>query len=216
MDPQVERTIFLPEGTGRTVDFDDWLLSGSAAASWSRGAMSIGAGGTAKFIQQSYGDDLSQWAFDLGVVVAFPVEIGGGRLRPRAGYAALNLDTGASYQGGEYVVATESRAGLGFDLETPPVMVLGKPLPLAGLSFDYDWIDRQGNSPIDYGAGVELSLLGLFHARYGAIDDSYTTWGVGLGEDIRSWLFRLDYAHVDAEDSILDRDTFGALLGVRW
>jgi hypothetical protein len=215
VDPQIERTIYLPEGTGRTFDADDWLLSGSAAASWSRGVVSIGAGGTAKFIQSSFGDTgLSQWAFDLGLVAAFPVEVGGGLLRPRAGYAALNLDTGASFHGAEYQVATETRVGVGFDLETPPVLVGGKPLPLAGLSLDYDWIDRQPFSSADYGAGVELTLLGLFHARYGAMGDSYTTWGVGLGEDFGSWLFRLDYAHREPDEP--DRDALGAMVGVRW
>ena len=222
MDSQTQRTIFLPEGTGRTFDVDDWLLSGSGAASWTRSVFSVGAGGTAKFLHNGLAaGDVSLWTFDLGLVLAAPFNAGSVRLRPRAGAAVLNLDTGAQYDGREFNVVTEDRAGLGLDVEAPTVIVGGRPVPAVTFAFDYDWIDREAHSNIDFGAGVEVSFVDMIHARIGAMGDDYSTYGVGAGWDFGSWLFRLDYAHVSPEDWVLDsldldRDSFGALLAVRW
>lgn len=223
---QTERTIFLPEGTGRTFDADDWMLSGLAAASWTHGVMTFAAGGTAKMIQLAP-NDLTVWSFDVGVLAAFPLEISeGGRFRPRLGYAALNLDSGTSYDTRTVEVQTENRGGFGFDLETPLVGVFDRSVPAARLSFDYDLIDRQGDSMTKYGVGFELAFANLAHFRYGLIDDNYTTYGAGVGWDYGRVLFRMDYAHTEPEDNYRvlsagydfdrDRDTFGGLIGVRW
>jgi hypothetical protein len=222
---QTERTIFLPEGTGRTIDENDWMLSALGAASWTHGVMSFAAGGTAKMIQLAP-NDLTMWSFDVGVLAAFPLEISeGGRFRPRLGYAALNLDTGTSYDTRTVEVQTENRGGFGFDLETPPANVFGQSVTSARFSFDYDLIDRQGDSVTKYGVGFELSIVNMVHVRYGLIDDNYVTYGAGIGWDYGRALFRMDYAHVEPQEDNFptglsnvdfDRDTFGALVGVRW
>jgi len=222
MATQTERTIFLPEGTGRTYDPDDWALTASGAAAWEHGVFSVGAGGTAKYVEMNFATATpSVWAFDCGVVFASGFEVGGGMLRPRAGAAVLNIDTGWSYDGRDGRVANESRAGLGLDVEAPTVIVAGKPVPVMAFALDYDWIDSEGYSNIDFGAGAEVSFVGIIHARIGAMGDNYSTYGVGAGWDFGSWLFRLDYAHASPEDWVLDyldldRDSFGALLAARW
>ncbi len=222
-----ERTIFLPGGTGRMIDENDWMLSALGAASWSHGVMSVAAGGTTKMIQTAFGGP-TIWSFDVGVLAAFELTVdNGGRFRPRLGYSALNLDAGASDDTREVFVRTENRGGFGFDLETPPVNVFEQSVPSARFSLDYDLIDRQGDSTTKYATGFELAVVNMVHLRYGLIDDDYTTYGAGIGWDYGRALFRMDYAHVEPKDDetplfpgVLsvdsDRDTFGALIGVRW
>lgn len=218
----VERTIFLPEGTGHTFDPDEWAYSALAAASWTRHVVSLSVGATGKYVGQRLGDDLNVWALDVGAIAAFPIPLAAGRVTPRLGFAALNLDTGAQYHDTEVSVANGYRGGFAFDLETPPVSVFGKAVPSTRFSFDYDRIDRQADSVTKFGAGFELALVNLVDLRYGVIDDNYRTYGVGVGWDYGRSLFRLDYAHTEPQDGFisyrtdLDRDTFGALVGVRW
>jgi len=224
MDPQTERTIFLPEGTGRTFDASDWLLSAAGATSWTHGAFSIGAGGAAKFLRQNLANNSADgWSFDVGTIAAFPIDLGDGALvRPRAGYAVLNLDNGISFDGRTSYVATENRTGFGFDLETPHVMLAKRSVPAVGFSLDYEHIDRDGSSAPDYSAGFEISVLSVAHVRYGVIDNDFTTFGLGTGWDYGHVLFRLDYAHTAPSDHLFDygisydRDTVGGLIGVRW
>jgi hypothetical protein len=221
MEAQVERTIFLPEGTGRVTDLDDWMLSSVGALSWSQGVMSLGAGATGKFIQSERSTgNVTTWALDLGVIAAFPVDVGGGRIRPRLGYSILNLDSGTEDDARTFYVANEQRGGFGFDFETPAVLVAKRRVPGVKLSLDYDRIDREANSTREYSAGFEISIIDLLHVRYGAVDSDYATYGVGLGWDYGHVLFRADYAHTEFDGSEywldLDRDTYGASVGVRW
>ena len=217
----IERTIFFPEGTGNTIELTDWLLGGTAAASWTHGVVSLAAGTTAKYIDVG---SASLWSFDVGALAAFPFEADGARVRPRLGYSALNLDTGYTSGNAQYVT-TEQRAGVGFDLEAPDVAVWGRAVPSVDFSFDYDRIDRENAPDERYAAGFEISVLDLMHFRYGTSDNDFTAYGMGLGWDYGSVLFRVDYAHTKPRDEDAweftpgldpERDAFGALVGVRW
>jgi hypothetical protein len=217
-----ERTIFLPEGTGNSLHIHDWLLSGSGGASWSHGAVSLAAGGSAKYIDVAP-NDATLWAFDAGLLAAFPIHFDEGMLRPRLGAAVLNLDTGGSQGSDEYYVPTEKRAGFGFDLETPLVPVFDRAVPSVRFALDYDRIDRENNDNVSLSSGFELCILDALSFRYGVVDQLYTAQGVGLGWDFGRVLFRLDYAHTKprdernfAMDLDPDRDALGALFGVRW
>lgn len=226
MNPQPERTIFLPDGTGNMLDLDDWMLSALASSRWEHSHVSLGGGVAAKYIDQALGgSDNNIWVFDIGVIAAFPLPVRGGLIRPRLGYAALNLDSGGSYDGREFNVSTEQRAGFGMDLAAPRTMVFGRPVPSVSLSVDYDAIDLEHGayqSPPHYSTGFEASFADLVHIRYGLLDHDYIMFGAGVGWDYGHVLFRLDYAHTDPDDSsqqsfiTLERDTFGALVGVRW
>lgn len=225
MDSQTQRTIFLPEGTGRSIDLDDWMLTALASSRWDHGVVSLGGGVAAKYLVQALaGNDNDIWAIDLGVIAAFPVPVRGGMIRPRLGYAALNLDNGGSYDDGELNVANEQRVGIGMDLAAPRVGVFGRLVPSVSISTDYDVIDREHGAfqPVpQYSAGFEVSVVNLVHLRFGMLDHDYVNSGVGVGWDYGHVLFRLDYAHTIQDDShptyiSLERDTFGAVVGVRW
>ncbi len=225
LEPQTQRTIFLPEGVGRTYDADDWMLAALAAARWNYRALSVGAGVASKFVLQKFAEDnVNDWAFDVGLIAVAPMRLSGGLVRPRVGYAALNLDNGSSYDGRKSYVATERRGGVGLDFETLPHLVYGRAVPLASFSFDYDWIDSEFSTRPQFGMGIELSAVNMIRLRYGLIDDDYSTLGVGAGWDYGQVVFRLDYAHktrgktlVPDFDGYSNRDdTFGGLVGVRW
>jgi len=225
MDSQSQRTIFLPEGTARMIDLDDWMLTALASSRWDHGVLSLAGGASAKYLVQAMaGNDNDIWMLDLGVIAAFPLPVRGGLIRPRVGYAALNLDNGGSFGDVEIKVANEQRVGLGIDLATPRVSVFGRPVPGVSLSTDYDAIDREHGAfqaVPQYSVGVEFSVVNMIHLRYGLLDHDYINSGVGIGWDYGRALFRLDYAHTDPDDQhptniSLERDTFGALVGVRW
>jgi hypothetical protein len=219
MDPQVDRTIFLPEGTGRTFDAEDWMLSAVGATSWSRGPVTLAGGATGKYIHSGMSAGSAEaLALDLGAIASFPIDLGGGLVRPRLGYALLNLDTGPSYDGRDAVIANEQRGGFGFDVTTPPVTMWSMGVPLVALSLDYDRINREANSNLEYAAGFEISLVSLMHFRYGTTNSDLDTYGFGIGWDYGQVLFSLDYAHQENDASFLeiDRDTVGAMIGVRW
>jgi hypothetical protein len=224
MEPQTERTIFLPEGTGRTFDASDWMASAITAAQWHRGVFSIAGGVDTKYVRSNLANSHSSiWAFDWGLITALPLPVGGGMIRPRLGFSSLNLDTGGSYDGREFGIQGESRLGSGLDLAAPAVMLWHRPVSALSLSIDYDRIDREATEgESDYAAGFEVSLVDLLHVRYGQLDNDYTMYGVGVGWDYGHVLFRLDYAHSRPEDPFLrqfldvERDTFGGVVGVRW
>jgi hypothetical protein len=226
MEPQIERTIFLPEGTGRTFDASEWALTAIAAGSWTKDGLSLGAGTTTKYLHSNYGSaDLTGWAFDLGAVTTYSLNHSSGAfLRPRVGYARLNLDNGMTYDGREYVVANEQRIGMGLDIAAPLLTLFHQDVHVFSIAVDYDWIDREGNSPTDYSAGFEVTVTDLIHLRTGVIDDQYSTYGVGLGWDNGKALFRVDYVHAEPKSGYLlslvgpelDRDTVGLLVGGRW
>ncbi len=221
MDPQTERTIFLPEGTGRTFDASDWMLTALGATSWSSGVATISGGAAGKYFRSNVAGDHSDiWMLDLGLLVAFPIDLGDGQARPRLGYAVLNLDNGGEHDGRAYTVENQSRFAFGFDISTPTVLVWGKSVPAVSLSLDYDDIERDGRTSDAYAAGFEVSLVEFMHVRYGTIDKGYTSFGVGLGWDWGHTLVRVDYAHQNPGGGVDyvsdDRDTAGVIVGVRW
>lgn len=225
MDPQVVRTIYLPEGTGEMYDADDHMISATAAAAWESGVISFGAGGTTKYIRSGFaGSDVSIWAFDVGAIVAFPIAWSGALLRPRAGVARLNLDTGAEYDGRFVSIENETRTAMGVDVASPLVSVGNgawkRDVPALMFSVDYDWTNRDTRTGRE-SYGVAAAFLGAFEARVGTVayEDGrdQVQFGAGLGWDFGHWLFQFDYAHLDESSFFnLDRDCFGLLVGARW
>lgn len=225
LEPQVVRTIFLPEGTGETFDADDHMLSATAAAAGEARLISLGVGGTAKYIRSELAaDDVSTWAFDVGAIVAVPIAWSGALLRPRAGFATLNLDTGAEYDGRSASIDNETRTAIGVDVASPLVSVGSgawkRDVPALMFSFDYDWANHDtGMDRESY--GVAAAFFGALEARVGTVtfDDGrdQAQVGAGLGWDFGHWLFQIDYAHLDDSSFFnLDRDCFGLLVGARW
>jgi hypothetical protein len=220
MEPQTERTIFLPEGTGKTFDASDWMMSAIAASQWHPGVFSIAGGVNAKYIRSNVAENHSDiWAFDWGLIAALPMEVGSGLVRPRVGVSSLNLDSGSTFDGREANIRNETRVGFGLDLGLSTAMLWHRPVSLLSVSADYDEIDRDFYEG-DHAAGFEVSFVDLVHVRYGQLDEDYEMYGFGVGWDYGQVLFRADFAHSRPKGFLqlldLERDTLGAVVGVRW
>jgi hypothetical protein len=222
LSPQRVRTIFLPEGTSETIDADDHCFSGSIAAAWTRGAVSLGAGTTATYARLNSGA-VSAWAFDVGVIAAFPIQWEGALIRPRAGAASLNIGPSVYYDGRDADLDGEFRGGVGVDVAVPRVIVGGRAVPAVSLSAEVDVAQRSSQTDAVNGYGAEISMLDAVRFRFGeaAVGASQRerAYGLGLGWDWGSWLVQLDYAHAAPVGRGLDdfgRDAWGVVAGARW
>jgi hypothetical protein len=100
-------------------------------------------------------------------------------------------------------------------------MLWHRHVALLSVSADYDEIDRDAYDG-DYAAGFEVSFVDFVHVRYGQLAEDYKMYGFGVGWDYGHVLFRVDFAHTRPENAFLrqeldlERDTLGAVVGVRW
>ncbi|HEU4364413.1 MAG TPA: hypothetical protein VFT13_03005 [Candidatus Krumholzibacteria bacterium] len=193
MNPQVIRTIFLPEGTGETFDIDDYSLLASGAASWTRGPVTIGAGLSVKYLDFTF---LDGWALDWGVLTALSFTPGGTLIRPRLGLSVSNLDNGFHGQDVDYELVGETRVGLGLDLASRPVAFAGRAVPVISGSVEYDHVAVSDNEGY-WAIGWEVSFVDLLQVRVGLQNDDPDTsaWGLGLGWAFGRLMVRADYAH---------------------
>ena len=216
MEPQTERTIFLPEGTGRTFDASDWGLTALGSASWTHGVSTLAVGAAGRYLDSNLADgDMTAWTLDAGAIAAFALDLGACQVVPRAGYSFRNLDTGVEYDGRHSTIENEQRIGLGIDVGMPAVSVWGRLVPVASLSMDYDFVYVENHSDEEVAAGIELSALDLAYFRLGNAMNNVDTFGFGLRWDYGRVLFSVDYANQDG-GVLSDLDTFGAMVGVRW
>ena len=233
LDRDVERVIFLPEGTGTTFELDDYYISGSGAAAWERSFVSAGAGGTAKYLHEQFaGESVSTWAFDIGGIVAFPIPFNGGLFRPRVGWAVTNLSTGISLgTSGERSILGETRGAAGLDFSSAIRSIGGgvwqRDVPVFSVSMDYDYVNFRNDDNRDdsWALGWEVSIIELVQARYGtfgtvgAENQNNSTYGFGVGWSFARWLFQMDYAHLSEDLGFFgerNQDVFGAVIGGRF
>jgi hypothetical protein len=217
LEPQIVRTIYLPEGTGETFDPDDSIYTALAAGSWTKSNFTIGAGLAAKYVDFSLLE--SGWAFDWGMLAAFSFHPGEALIRPRVGVCASNLDDGFGDAQREHDLAGESSFGLGLDVESRRVAFGGRVVPVVLASIDCDNImpaDEDGHWAI----GWEVSFFDLAQVRIGLEEDwiEVDTWGLGLGWEFGRWLLRADYAHERWIAPLLGEmgtNTFGCAAGLR-
>ena len=222
-----ERTIYLPEGTGRTLKTTDHALTSAIAVGWQRGGEAIAFGASAKYLNlEGYNEDLSGWAFDYGLVAAVSLDIDGSLLRPRVGFAMVNMDDGIEIDSLEFSMENRARVGLGLDFATPKQTFSGRDVSLASAAMDVDYTDRERFSSF-WAMGWEVSILELVQARAGFRwydENDYSSWrylGFGVGWDFGGWVLRADYAHEAPANPYfgtmdLDRDMFGATVGARF
>ena len=212
LDPQIRRTIYLPDGTGDTFDQDDSIYTALAAGSWTKSDFTIGAGVAAKYVDFDLPE--SGWAFDWGMLAALTIAQDGALIRPRVGLCASNLDDGF----GSSNLAGESRVGLGADFASSPRSFGGRVVPVVAASLDYDYVtpsDDSGHAAL----GWELSFCDMIQGRIG-LDDrdeaNVDAWGLGLGWEFGRWMVQADYAHESLGFGELGTDTFGVVAGAHF
>jgi hypothetical protein len=217
------RTIYVPEGTGETVDGADWYVTALAAAAYSHGVVSVALGVAGKYLSIDYAD-ANAFLLDLGAIVALEFEPGGAIIRPRAGVSVSNLDDDIEVVERTYDIEGETRVGLGFDLASDLVWWMERDVRMFRASVDLDFVNPAERFSIDgdyHAVGFEVSGCELLYARFGAEDSRLdkTTFGFGLGWTFDAWWVRADYAHESREVGILgglEDNAFGVALGRAW
>ncbi|HEX5130883.1 MAG TPA: hypothetical protein VFX92_00200 [Candidatus Krumholzibacteria bacterium] len=218
-EPQIVRTIYLPDGTGETFDVDDYYLTVLGAAAWTRGVATVGAGVSGKYLSLNGND---AWLLDLGVLVALAFRPDSTLIRPRVGVSVSNLDSGWGYDGREYDLGDESRIGIGLDIASRPIGIAGRRVPVIASAVDVDWVFQPAQYADDgyWAIGWEVSAADLLQVRIGQesqrnLDKS--AYGFGLGWTFGRWMIRGDYAR-ESWDTFLGHaktDAFGVALGAR-
>jgi hypothetical protein len=212
------RTVFRPEGTGEFLTHDYYIVSALALA-WERGNEAIAAGVSGKYLDLQFSDS---WLLDYGFVATTTFMLDGSMLRPRAGFAQTNFDSGLG-DSTQYDVAEQTRFGLGLDFATSPTARWGRDVSAAGASLNVDYTDR-GRYDSLWSIGFEMSVLELLQLRAGYewYEDDYNevAFGLGVGWEFGRWAVHADYAHTVLMPSYLDldtdRDLFGATLGAHF
>lgn len=205
MPGTVERTVFLPEGTGRILNPRDRNITFALAGGWYAGRYELGAGFAVKRLSQDLVDkEFRGWAYDLGVVAKAtfgreaPV-----RLIPSIGLSVLNLGSGVDYGDRKGDLPREGRAGVRLRLEASHVEFAGRDVPFVSISGVADYVDSPWRQPNKRGVGLDVGLIDVVHFRLGYIDglgddlDGLSSRGFGLDWTVRKLRFTLDYAYYE-------------------
>ncbi len=201
----VERTIFLPSGTGRTFGKDYYLT------------MTVGSGVSTRWIDTGIGFSAKPtnlvgewiWTYDMGFLARFNLpDVAGVRFVPSVGAGFLNFNEDVELL--DYIARLphEIRLGAALRIESPASESFERHLgvrgPVAALSGIYEHMDRKYDSGIDGGNyGVELTFLDAFSMRVGHSDQIFgyessgTTYGMGFG-----WWFRMVRVQFDVASFI--------------
>ena len=202
MNIDVERTIFLPGGTGRTFDAKDYYLTMTAGAGIGTRWIDAGVGLSAKPTKLGL-DDKGDWIwiYDVGLLAKFNLpDVSGVRIIPSIGASILNVNDMVDYHEYRLELPDEVRAGIGLRIESGTLRSLEERLgvhgPAVAISGIYGHMDRKYNGGKDgSNYGVELTLIDALSMRIGHSDQIFgsggTTYGIGIG-----WWFsneKVDY-----------------------
>ncbi|UCG52707.1 MAG: PorV/PorQ family protein [Candidatus Latescibacterota bacterium] len=219
MDPQKERTVFLPEGTGREFDAGDSQVTLAVAGGLKAGMIDMGLGIAAKYIVSSLAEDkIHTWAFDIGTFGKATFEHDSGiRFIPSAGLSVLSLGRKFEYDGRKTSLPRQIRLGGGFRVEAPPIAqtedLIGYRAPIASVSLIGDII-AHADSYEALGGGVEFGVIDIAFLRVGRhdiLDDGEkgrVSYGLGLAWVISGFRATVEYSSYDL-GWIGDPDAYG-------
>ena len=206
MEPQPERTIFLPGGVGADYSGDSHLAFTFVAGVGNQ-VVDAGIGLAAKYIEGGVSSDpVNGWAYDVGIFVKMLGETESGWvIAPSLGFSALNLGSDIDYGDREAKLPDEARFGLKLAVHAPASELLWRVASPVELAFVADAINGERADRL-FGFGAELGLIELLYARFGylAYDDrnpeSVTSQGVGIALPFRDFRFTFDYSHYDPQN----------------
>jgi hypothetical protein len=206
LDTNIERSIFLPGGTGRSLFDKDYYLTLTAGGGISTKWIDAGIGFSAKPTNTA---DEWIWAYDMGILALFNLpEVAGIRFIPTGGISYLNFNESVEFYDRVAYLRDEVRWGAGLRIESPASTSferhLGIERPAVALSLLYEYRNcKYDNSKNGDNYGVELTLLDAFSMRVGHSDLVYasneTTYGMGFG-----WWFRIVRVQFDVASFPVD------------
>jgi hypothetical protein len=203
----IERTIFLPEGTGQSVSGRDYYYAIVIGCGLNVGGFDFGAGFSVKPVTQELGNAKEKYeAYDIGVLVQRTFEFdSGGRLIPSLGFSLLNEGNPIVYGGHEAELPEQFRAGAGIRFESQSSQSaadrLGVNRPIVSVSALLEYVERRYLEDREGTAlGLESSVLDILFLRVFHSDNTLETdgggYGFGIGWQFRMVRLRYDYARV--------------------
>ncbi len=206
-EPQILRTIYLPESTGGTFDIDDYYFTIALGCGFSVDWFDFGFGFSAKPVTtQIGGADTKFSAYDIGFLMQARFETGSGlRIIPSFGIGQLNLGSDVYRDDYQMNLPDQFRAGIGIRLESPPsdsfneAVGIDRPVISVGLVAEYverRYLEDQKGTAV----GLETSILDIVFLRINHADNILERdgafYGLGIGWQFRMVRFRYDYAEI--------------------
>jgi hypothetical protein len=212
----VERTVFLPEGTGNTLDLDENYTVASVAAGMRRGNVLVALGVSARYESVGLASyDRSGWTYGGGARAEWRLPVpNGSEVTLRGGAAVADLDN--TLDGDSYDVTYRNlwRVGGGVTLASGDLLdhpLSGRPVRAATVAVNLESADQDGlTSNSHWALGIELGLAETLYLRGGTttampgLSDG-PTWGLGLATDAGPVRVRADVARYPLA-SIVSRD----------
>ena len=201
------RTIYTPEGIGRTINLKDYYLVFTVGGGVSNELFDVGAGFSVKPTRLGFfSSDEWFWAYDFGMLARLRVTNPAGiRVITSAGISILNLGGPVNLAGREANIPDQVRVGAGMRIEfpqssiTPKLFSAGR--PAATLSCSFEYLDRMYDPYVDedgLAIGIEASFLSALSLRMGNSNNNSlhdgTTYGFGLGWEVDRGRIQFDYA----------------------
>lgn len=200
-------TIFVPEGTGRTLSKRDYYTAFTVGCGLSIGRFDIGLGISAKPTTMEIADsktDLS--AYDVGVLAQARFEFDSGmRIVPSFGISRLNLGSNASWNDYRMKLPEQFRAGFGLRFESQSSSAvrdrIGNDRPIVAVSGVVEYVERRDlDEKEGAGLGIETSILDVLSVRLSHTDNTLVgegqAYGFGIGWQFRMVRLRIDYASI--------------------
>jgi hypothetical protein len=186
-----ERTVFLPEGTGNTLDLDETYTVASVAGAIRRGGVLLALGFSARYESIGFvSSDRTGWTYGSGARAEWRLAVSNGsEVTLRGGAAVMDLDN--TLDGDSYDVTYRNlwRVGGGVSVHGGGLLDLplsGRPVRAASIAVDLESADQDGiRGDSHWALGLELGLAETLYLRGGTTTampgfSDGTTWGLGL------------------------------------
>ncbi|UCG53219.1 MAG: hypothetical protein JSW58_06595 [Candidatus Latescibacterota bacterium] len=199
LDVPDNRVIFLPDGTGRDLDGQDWSIPLTLAGGVSNGDLDASIGATVKFATLGLSNQSKGFtAFDVGLRLGAclystdPITF-----KITGGASASNLGGDIDYGTRSSQLPREHRGGIGIQFAYfHPDFSPSTPLLTANGNADY--LDTTDDDGMLFGG--EIGFVDIAFLRLGHIGEPFatsgTSFGFGLQLKITSVKIRADYAHL--------------------
>jgi hypothetical protein len=197
INADIERTIFLPEGTTREFDATDWAAPLCVAVGLSTNRIDVGVGSTVTFAFSELADEtVDATGINVGGIARTRfTPWDGAELCITGGVSAINLGNGPTSDGRPSDLPLEYRAGIGVRLAGYNEAPRG-PAALWRVNGNIENVDTDTGE--DISAGLEFGVLDTAFLRVGHIGDELSLsgdyWGVGISARIGSVALFADYA----------------------
>lgn len=218
-DAVIERTVFLPEGTGSTFEQKEWGTGVALGLGVPVGGVAVSLGVSTERVEMELAQSkVVAWAFDVGARVSVQAvdPRRGNRLETHLAAAVLNAGNGFDFDGHNAPSPRQVRFGAGARFTSGyavPMPFDARDASVVTAAVDVDVVpDDPRNEDVTALAGIELGFLETIYVRAGAGGDvveqsSGVSYGAGLAAHTGPLCLRADIATYPARSIFTDDET---------